>query len=166
VRLGRAALKGPLTVGLAVAGALVAWLAGSWSALAMAVGGVVTWARWRARHRSRLSPPDSPPPRAAIIPLAALAQPLGGGLAAVFLTHLWIGSVLFGGGYVLVALLQPYAVERFGWLSAAAFLDGVALTQAVPGPISPRSSATPPGACRARSSRRRGSTCPRSRLCS
>jgi len=66
-----------------------------------------------------------------------LASPTGAGaLATVFLTHLWIGSVLFGGGYVLVVLLQPYAVEQFGWLSASAFLDGVALTQAVPGPIS------------------------------
>jgi chromate transporter len=136
VRLGRAALQDPVTVGLGVAGALVAWLAGSWSALAMAGGGAVTWVRWRARHPSRLPPPDPRLPRAAIVPVAALAQPLGGPLVAVFLTHLWIGSILFGGGYVLVALLQPYAVERFGWLSAAAFLDGVALTQAVPGPIS------------------------------
>jgi chromate transporter len=69
-----------------------------------------------------------------LLQLGALASP--GALASVFLTHLWIGSILFGGGYVLVALLQPYAVERFGWLSASAFLDGVALTQAVPGPIS------------------------------
>ena len=54
----------------------------------------------------------------------------------VFLLHLGIGSVLFGGGYVLVALLEPYAVERFGWLTSSQFLDGVALTQVVPGPIS------------------------------
>jgi chromate transporter len=137
MRLGRAALKDPVTVGLGVAGALVAWLAGSWSALAMAAGGAVTWARWRARHPARLPPPDPRLPCAAALPLlqaAALAAP--GALATLFLTHLVIGSVLFGGGYVLVALLQPYAVERFGWLSAAAFLDGVALTQAVPGPIS------------------------------
>jgi chromate transporter len=54
----------------------------------------------------------------------------------VFATHLWIGAVLFGGGYVLVALLQPYAVQQYGWLTSTQFLDGVALTQAVPGPIS------------------------------
>jgi chromate transporter len=136
VRLGREALKDPLTIVLALVGMVVAWRAGSWSALAMAVGGVATWARWRARN-----PPEAPLdprlPQAALIPLlplAALAAP--GALATVFLVHLAIGSVLFGGGYVLVALLQPYAVERFAWLSASAFLDGVALTQAVPGPIS------------------------------
>jgi chromate transporter len=59
-----------------------------------------------------------------------------GTLGSVFFTHLWIGSVLFGGGYVLVALLQPYAVARYGWVTSAQFLDGVAITQAVPGPIS------------------------------
>lgn len=59
-----------------------------------------------------------------------------GTLLTVFLLHLGIGSVLFGGGYVLVALLEPYAVGRLGWLTAGQFLDGVALTQAVPGPIS------------------------------
>jgi len=33
-------------------------------------------------------------------------------------------------------LLQPIAVDQYGWLTAGQFLDGVALTQAVPGPIS------------------------------
>jgi chromate transporter len=70
----------------------------------------------------------------------ALPLAVGGGalgtLATVFGTHLWIGSVLFGGGYVLVALLEPYAVGQYGWLTADQFLDGVALTQAIPGPIS------------------------------
>jgi len=33
-----------------------------------------------------------------------------------------IGAVLFGGGYVLVALLEPWAVARYGWLTAAQFL--------------------------------------------
>jgi chromate transporter len=70
-----------------------------------------------------------------VIPFAALGGSLGT-LGTVFLTHLWIGAVLFGGGYVLVALLQPYAVVQYGWLTSAQFLDGVALTQAVPGPIS------------------------------
>ena len=36
---------------------------------------------------------------------------------------------------MLVALLQPYVVETYGWLTAGQFLDGIALTQSVPGPI-------------------------------
>ncbi len=45
------------------------------------------------------------------------------------------GSVLFGGGYMLVALLEPRVVEEYRWLNPVQFLDGLALTQAVPGPI-------------------------------
>jgi len=45
------------------------------------------------------------------------------------------GAVLFGGGYMLVALLEPFVVGAYGWLSPQEFLDGIALTQAVPGPI-------------------------------
>lgn len=78
-----------------------------------------------------------PGSRAGVLGPIGLAGSLAaGGPAAVFLTHLWIGAVLFGGGYVLVVLLEPQAVDRFGWLTSAQFLDGVALTQAVPGPIS------------------------------
>ena len=36
---------------------------------------------------------------------------------------------------MLVALLEPFVVEGFGWLTPNQFLDGIALTQAVPGPI-------------------------------
>jgi chromate transporter len=84
---------------------------------------------------------DAPPRRLAawlLPPVAAVGGVLGalGTLASVFLTHVWIGAVMFGGGYVLVALLEPFAVGHFGWLTRAQFLDGVALSQSVPGPIS------------------------------
>ncbi|HSM61562.1 MAG TPA: chromate transporter [Longimicrobiales bacterium] len=81
--------------------------------------------------------PAGPERRGAWLPIqVALAGSALGTLGTVFLTHLWIGAVLFGGGYVLVALLEPWAVDRYGWVTGAQFLDGVALTQAVPGPIS------------------------------
>ena len=36
---------------------------------------------------------------------------------------------------MLIALLEPFVVESYGWLTPDQFLDGIALTQAVPGPI-------------------------------
>ena len=58
-----------------------------------------------------------------------------GSLPSLFLLTLGAGAVLFGGGYMLVALIEPFVVESAGWLTADQFLDGIALTQAVPGPI-------------------------------
>jgi chromate transporter len=131
VRLGRTAVRDATTGALAVVGGVVSWIAGGWEVAAMVAGGLLTWLRWRARSGA------PPPPRGSLLlALLPVTLPPLGTLATVFLTHLWIGSVLFGGGYVLVALLQPFAVERFGWVTAAQFLDGVAITQAIPGPIS------------------------------
>lgn len=45
------------------------------------------------------------------------------------------GALAFGGGQVVIPLLQHDVVEKFHWLSAQQFLDGVALGQLTPGPI-------------------------------
>jgi len=137
VRLGRTAVHDGLGGLLATAGAGVALVAGGWEAAAMVLGGAATWARWRQKEGPGPARPGAGGfPRACLFPLVPVAGASLGTLGMVFVTHLWIGSVLFGGGYVLVALLEPLAVGRHGWLTSGAFLDGVALTQAIPGPIS------------------------------
>lgn len=135
VKIGRAGVKTGSQALLAATGAAVSLVSGIAIVPTMLIAGALTARGGRPRAAALILVP----PKGVVASLVA-ATTAGaaatGTLATVFLLHLGIGSVLFGGGYVLVALLQPYAVERFGWLTAGQFLDGVALTQAVPGPIS------------------------------
>ena len=54
---------------------------------------------------------------------------------AVFLSFLKIGSVLYGGGYVLLAFVQQEFVDRTQWLTSQQLLDAVAIGQFTPGPL-------------------------------
>ena len=68
----------------------------------------------------------------------ASALALGGASAttsAVFLYFLKIGALLFGSGYVLLAVLREDLVVRLHWLSETQLLDAVAVSQATPGPF-------------------------------
>lgn len=144
IKIGRAAIDTRGQLALAVVGAGVSLISGPAIIVAMVIAGVLFAARARGRGSRHAvfalalqATAGSGTSWAATTAAAAAATvALPGTVLTVFLTHLWIGAVLFGGGYVLVALLEPYAVDQFGWLTSAQFLDGVALTQAVPGPIS------------------------------
>jgi len=57
-------------------------------------------------------------------------------LVSLFLVFLKLGAILFGGGYVLVALIRSNLVARLGWISERQLLDAVAMGQVTPGPLS------------------------------
>jgi chromate transporter len=56
-------------------------------------------------------------------------------VAGVFLYFLKVGAVLFGSGYVLLALLRADLVERLHWLTENQLLDAIAVSQGTPGPF-------------------------------
>jgi chromate transporter len=73
------------------------------------------------------------PALGAIAAGASTAAPVS--LAAIFLTFLKVGAVIFGSGYVLLAFLHADLVERLRWLTEAQLIDAVAIGQVTPGPV-------------------------------
>ncbi len=70
---------------------------------------------------------------AAWAPLGAAVAP-GGTLALVW-SALKVGALAFGGGFVIVPLLQSDAVSTHHWMTHGQFLNAVALGQLTPGPV-------------------------------
>jgi chromate transporter len=67
-------------------------------------------------------------------PLLAVAGDPGGTGALVW-TAFKVGALAFGGGFVIVPLMQADAVGTYHWMTHAQFLNAVALGQVTPGPV-------------------------------
>jgi chromate transporter len=70
-----------------------------------------------------------------VVAAAAATAASAGGLAAVAWVTLKVGALSYGGGFVIVPLMQGDAVHTYHWMSSAQFLDAVALGQVTPGPV-------------------------------
>jgi chromate transporter len=58
-----------------------------------------------------------------------------GGLGALAWVALKVGALSYGGGFVIVPLMQEDAVSTYGWMTGGEFLNAVALGQVTPGPV-------------------------------
>ncbi len=129
--LGQKGLKDKLTVVIAVATFALAMLGVNELALLFGGGLLGLLAYLVIRRRQA--------PLPALLPLGALALPALAAVpfsfAALFLTFLKIGAILYGSGYVLIAFLRADFVERLGWITEAQLLDAVAVGQITPGPL-------------------------------
>jgi len=67
------------------------------------------------------------------IPLAATVA--SGGLGALAWVAFKVGALSYGGGFVIVPLMQADAVSHYHWMSSGQFLNAVALGQLTPGPV-------------------------------
>lgn len=57
-------------------------------------------------------------------------------LANIFLSFLYSGLILLGGGYVILPILQSEIVEKRSWITPEELVDYYALSQSLPGLIS------------------------------
>jgi chromate transporter len=124
--LGRVALKNPGLIMLAVAVVLLAALGVNVITLLICAG--LFWmVVQQARSSSKLSAGGM---------LGLFSSSTSGALGGlpIFLYFLKIGAVVFGSGYVLLAVLRADLVVRLHWLTDAQLLDAIAVSQATPGP--------------------------------
>jgi chromate transporter len=58
-----------------------------------------------------------------------------GGFGALAWTAFKVGALSYGGGFVIVPLMQSDAVHVYHWMTSGQFLNAVALGQITPGPV-------------------------------
>ena len=112
----------------ALAGGVVAALTGPWLVLVILVCGADRAGVGAGRAGA---PADL---RADGWPLLAAASDPGG-IGSLVWTALKVGALSFGGGFVIVPLMQADAVGAYHWMTHEQFLNAVALGQVTPGPL-------------------------------
>jgi chromate transporter len=127
--IGRTVVRTPIA-GILLLGTIGAAVAGVPEIALLLAAGIVALAIHLGR-RGRVMALGVPPAGT----LVAAGTALGVTVPAIFVAFLKIGAVLFGSGYVLVALLRSELVDGLGWLSERQLLDAVAVGQATPGPL-------------------------------
>jgi chromate transporter len=110
-----------------VAGALGAVLIGPYLVLVLLACGLVELAR-RAWSSGAAAFALSPK-------WLTVAAASTGGIGALAWTAFKVGALSFGGGFVIIPLMQGDAVHVYHWMTNAQFLNAVALGQVTPGPV-------------------------------
>jgi chromate transporter len=67
--------------------------------------------------------------------LAAATTAASGGVLALVWVAFKVGALSYGGGFVIIPLMQHDAVDHYHWMTAGQFLNAVALGQVTPGPV-------------------------------
>ncbi len=114
----------------ATAGAIGAATIGPFLVLVLLACGLVEVAvRWERHAR------DAPNSLLSFLPAALIHTATVGGLGALAWVAFKVGALSYGGGFVIVPLMQHDAVSTYHWMTGTQFLDAVALGQITPGPV-------------------------------
>jgi chromate transporter len=116
-----------------IAGGVAAATIGPWLVLVLIGCGLLELLIRRASAEGALAllgPLAGLPPAA---PLAAVVAT--GTVGDLVWTALKVGALSFGGGFVIVPLMQGDAVHAYHWMTNSEFLNAVALGQVTPGPV-------------------------------
>ncbi len=112
-----------------VVGGVTAAVAGSYLVLALVACGLV-----EILARNWVIGKPSGPARA-VSPAVIGHFGMVGGLGALAWVAFKVGALSYGGGFVIVPLMQHDVVSTYHWMSSTQFLSAVALGQLTPGPV-------------------------------
>lgn len=114
-------------LGYLAAGTVAAATVGPWLVVVIAGCGVVELATHLPRQRglSAVGP----------VPLLAASAVATGGLLSLAWVAFKVGALSYGGGFVIIPLMQTDAVDNYHWMTDGQFLNAVALGQITPGPV-------------------------------
>jgi chromate transporter len=127
-RIGDARSQRLRWVGYAVVGAVAAAWFGEYLVIALIACGVFEIV---IRRRPQL---ESGATSSALV-AGTLHVAAFGGLAALSWEAIKVGALSYGGGFVIVPLMQHDAVITYHWMTGPQFLNAVALGQVTPGPV-------------------------------
>jgi chromate transporter len=121
-----------LAAGLAAAATVGAWLV----LVLLGCGTIELLARHGPRLGEGTATDGSETRMPGFLAAPALVLAAGGGvLASVAWVAFKVGGLSFGGGFVIIPLMQADAVSRYHWMTGPQFLNAVALGQVTPGPV-------------------------------
>jgi chromate transporter len=116
-------------VAYAVAGGAAAATVGPYLVLVLLAAGLVEVV-WRDTYRGPVERHHG----WALVPFLAAVGSVGG-VGALIWVAFKVGALSYGGGFVIVPLMQSDAVHTYHWMTNAQFLNAVALGQVTPGPV-------------------------------
>ncbi len=111
----------------ALAGGVAAATVGPWLVLVLLGCGVIEVACQSAGRDGRVD--------VQLWPLAATTATATGGVLALVWVAFKVGALAYGGGFVIIPLMQADAVDTYRWMTSTEFLNAVALGQITPGPV-------------------------------
>jgi len=117
----------------ALAGAVAANVAGEFLVAVLLACGLVEWLI--ARRGAERSSAASPARRGGILTGLAGKTVTAGVIGSLAWVALKVGALSFGGGFVIIPLMQHDAVHTYHWMTTSQFLSAVALGQVTPGPV-------------------------------
>ena len=151
-RMSKKAVKGWREVAIAgVAAVLLQTIGGLYITFIVIGGsGIIGWLLYRRRVAKELAKQEITKQeklalKPIIIPLIILAiflsfsfipLPVGqDSVAKLFTTFSGMSLMLFGGGYLIIPMIQEIVVNSYGWLTQNEFTNAIAMGQITPGPI-------------------------------